>query len=218
MAQTERKEQVTNELAKGLVSAYEGLKKGPSRGTVIVLAVVVAVVLLGLLWWWYYVSTKKTESKRWFGYDGATYSAEIASAEDDKDLEGSNQLMAYRFQAARLKLNQGVRGMGSTDPKARKKARDDVGEAKETYEGLIKKASSLKASSLSPLLHQEALWGAGKANEALGDVGDAKDHYEKLSKEYPSSALGKEAKKQLQRLEDDAVKAKIREVNNKLDR
>jgi len=213
MAQTERKEQVTNELAKGLTSAYEGLKKGPSRGTVIVLAVIVALALLAVLGRWYYVSSRATESKRWLSFDNAVTPDEIVSAEDDKDLKDSPQLLAFRFQAARMKLSQGVRGMGGGDAKARKAAREEVVEAKDLYEGLIK-----KASSLSPLLHQEALWGAGKANETLGEIGEAKDHYEKLSKEYPGSALGKDARKQLQRLEDRSTRDKIREITNKLDR
>jgi hypothetical protein len=213
MAQTDRKELVTNDLAKGLTSAYEGLKKGPSRGTIIFLAVVLAVVLLSILGYWWRASSRTTESKRWQVFDGAVFPSEIVDSLEEKDLQGSNQLTALRFQNARMKLSEGVREMG--DPSTRKKGREKVGEARDTYVELSK-----KSTSLSPVLNQEALWGAAKAYEALGhsdDLDEAIKLYEKLRKEYPSSAMGKDAKKQLQRLNDKETRQKIIELTKQLD-
>jgi hypothetical protein len=213
MAQTDRKELVTNDLAKGLTSAYEGLKKGPSRGTIIGLAVLLAIVLLCILGRWYWVSSNTTESKRWQTVDGAVFPSEIVSSLDEKDLEGTSQLTALRYQTARMKLAEGVRELG--DSSTRKKGREKIAEAKTIYEDLSK-----KSSSLSPVLHQEALWGAAKAYEALGrsdDLDEAIKLYEKLRKEYPSSALGRDAKKQLQRLNDKETRQKIVELTRQLD-
>ncbi|MFO0927907.1 MAG: hypothetical protein U0736_12845 [Gemmataceae bacterium] len=52
-------------------------------------------------------------------------------------------------------------------------------------------------------MHQEALSGAAKANETLGELTRAIELYKKLADEYPSSALGQDAKKSVARLESD---------------
>jgi len=215
MAQTERKEQVTNDLVKGITSAYEGLKKGPSRGTVIFLAVVVAAVLIGLLVWYLRNLEHTADSARWLQLDGVVFPEQVETLREDKDFKkDTTQDRVLRFTEARMKLAQGVRDLGSADTDTRKKARKSILEAKDVYEDLAK-----KASSLSPQLHQEAIWGAAKANEALGspdDVEEAKKLYQKLKSEYPKSALGKDAVKQLERLNDPKTKDDLRDIAREL--
>ena len=83
----------------------------------------------------------------------------------------------------------------------------DIESARQIYEELA------KTSGRVPLLHQEALWGAAKASESLGNVPAATQLYEKLAKEYPNTALGKDAKKQLERLASPGAKKDIDEIN-----
>src|SRR4051812_21554218 len=97
MAQTERKEQVTNDLVKGFTHAYESLKKGPSRGTIITLAVIVAAVVLIVVWRYVVVTSTATASKHWVMVDNAFFPGQIAETASEKELEGTNQAMALRF-------------------------------------------------------------------------------------------------------------------------
>lgn len=215
MAQTERKELMTNELAKGITSAYQGLKKGPSRSTIVFVAVIIAVgVLAGLARYWW-VSDVATDSKRWLLVDQAVFPSQVTTSLTDKELEDTKQLQALRFREARMKLARGVRNLGSSDPKGREEARKDVSDAKTTYEELSKKSSS------SPQLHQESLWGAAKASEALGSPDDVKEAirlYKKLSEEYGKSALGKNARKQIERLEEPATMQDVKTLYEELGR
>src|SRR5262249_10877934 len=163
MAQTEKKELMTNELVKGVTRAYEGLKKGPSRGTIITLAVVVAIVLIIVLFVYFIKSSSTEDSARWLIYDGAVFSDQVTAPIEAQKLENTNQQRLLRCKAARMTMARGVRGLGSGGPAKRKQARESVKQAREIYEDLIK-----NASSISPVLHQEARYDAAKAAEALG--------------------------------------------------
>ena len=214
MAQAERKEMVSSDLAKGINRAYEGLKKGPSRGTIITLAVVVAVVVVVLLARYFWLASNTADSKRWLLLDEAVFPDQVAALLDDAELKDTTQYQVARFKEARLKLQQGLRELGSGDSKVREKARKNVSEAREIY------AELAKSSSKTPQLHQEALWGAAKAAETLGgsdNVEDARKLYESLRKEYPGSALGKDAVKQLDRLDSASTKKDLQDLARELD-
>ena len=47
------------------------------------------------------------------------------------------------------------------------------------------------------------MFGAAKGSESLGEIEQAKKYYQKLVKEYPQSVFGKDAAKQLDRLDKD---------------
>jgi hypothetical protein len=195
----ERKELERNVLVEQLGRAYEGIKQGPSRGTVIFLAVVAAAVIIFLLFRYFQGRSTELASERWVKLDGAVFAEQVESLVTDKDYQDTPQYRLARFKEARLKLAGGLRDLGN--PALRKDARKNIGEARDIYEELAKSPGRI------PLLHQEALWGAAKAYESLGgpdNIEKARELYDRLRKEYESSALGKDAKKQLDRLDSSA--------------
>lgn len=215
MAQTERKEMVTNDLAKGFSEAFEGLKKGPSRGLVITLALVVVGVLLFLLFQFFWNSSVATESKRWAMIDAVVFPEQFKTLSEEEELKGTTQGRVLKFMEARRKLAQGVRDLGSSDAGTRRRARKSLEEARDLYSELRQ-----KAGALAPQLQQEALWGQAKASEALGgeaDLAKAREIYVELQKDYPKSALGKDAAKQIRRLDDKDTKKELREIAQELD-
>jgi len=206
---------VTNDLAKGFKEAYEGLKKGPSRGTIITLAVAVSLVLIVVLFRYFWLSSVTSESERWTLIDEVVFPEQFKSVSENDKLKDTNQARVLSFMEARRKLAQGVRDMGSADTGTRKRARKSVDEARQIYAEL-----KAKASSLSPQLHQEAIWGEAKAYEVLGsanDLAEARKLYEKLQKDYPTSALGKDARRQIERLDDPDTKKDLQAIANELD-
>jgi tetratricopeptide (TPR) repeat protein len=191
-----RKELQTNVLADHLGKAIQGIKEGPSRGTMIFVGVVALAGLLIFVWWYFWSSSQAADSARWTAWDGLTTPAALDSFAQHKDNQGTTQGRVARFQIARLSLLSGLRDLGSTAGRAA--ALENVRKAAQTYEALANESSDL------PLLHGEALLGAGKANEALGEVEKAKGFYKKLADAHPDSPFGKDARAQLERLEKDA--------------
>jgi hypothetical protein len=214
MAQAERKEMVTNDLVKGINRAYEGIRKGPSRSTIITVAVFVAIVALVFLVRYFWNASNAADSKRWLMVDEAVFPEQLTGLLDDQEIKDSTQYQIVRFKEARMKLTQGLRELGSGESKVREKARNDVTDARKIYEELA------KSSSRTPQLHQEALWGAAKAYEALGgsdNLEESRKLYESLRKEYPTSALGKDAAKQLDRLDLPSTKKDLQDLTRELE-
>src|SRR5262245_10415194 len=112
MAQTEKKELLTNELVKGATRAYEGLKKGPSRGTVITLAVIITLALVIWLFWYFWTAANKKASARWLIADTALFPEQVTDPAQKEELADSNQEQILRFKTARMKLALGVRDLG----------------------------------------------------------------------------------------------------------
>ena len=188
-----RKELQTNVLADRLGKAVQGIKEGPSRGTLLLVGAAALLGLLAFIWWYFWSASREADSARWAEWDGLTTPAQLESFAQNKEHEGKPQTRVARFQIARLSLLAGLRDLGS----ARATALDNLRKAAQSYEELAKSSSDM------PLLTQEALLGAGKANEALGAVDKAKDFYKKLADGHPDTAFGKDAKAQLDRLEKD---------------
>jgi hypothetical protein len=209
--QTHKKELEKNVLAEQLTRAYDGLKHGPSRGTLVFIGVVVGGLLLYFLFRYFYYSSEATASQRWVLLDDAIFPEQLSLAMEKSELADTPQLRLARFKEARFQLSQGLRDLGGS---SNKEARKQIEDATEIYEKLAK-----SSGRLPPLLHQEALWGAAKGYEAQGgteNVNRAIELYEKLVKEYASSALGKDAKKQLDRLGSDSTKQDLIDLNKEL--
>jgi hypothetical protein len=188
-----RKELQTNVLADRLGKAIQGIKEGPSRGTMLFVGVVALAGLLIFVWWYFWSTSQAAESARWAAWDGLTNPAALDSFAQNKDNQGTTQGRVARFQIARISLLSGLRELGSS----RAAALENIRKAAQTYEALANESSD------SPLLLEEALLGAGKANEALGDLEKAKGYYKKLADTHPDSPFGKDARAQLERLEKD---------------
>jgi tetratricopeptide (TPR) repeat protein len=192
-----RKELQTNVLADHLGKAIQGIKEGPSRGTMLFVGVVALAGLLIFIWWYFWSSSQAAESARWAAWDGLATPAALDSFAQNKDNQGTTQGRLARFQIARLSLLSGLRDLGP----ARAQSLENIRKAAQTYEALANESSD------TPLLLDEALLGAGKANEALGEVEKAKGYYKKLADSRPNSPFGKDARAQLERLEKDAKEA-----------
>jgi hypothetical protein len=108
---------------------------------------------------------------------------------------------------ARLMLKQGLDTLGSDQRRA--EAIDNIENAKTAYEEAIPQCSD------APLLAQEAMMGAAKAEESLmgipkadspgemrGTLERALELYQKLADTYPDSFQGKAASQRAQELRD----------------
>ena len=180
-------------LAHQLKGALEGIKHGPSRGTVYTIIGVAAVLFIGGLFRYFYLSSQATTSERWIKLDEAVFPEQLAELESEAGFKDSPQGRLLQFKQARQKLAQGLSNLAS-QPELGKA---DIENGTALYESLTASAGRI------PLLHQEALWGTAKGSESLGDFEKARKFYNRLAKEYPISALGKDAVKQSSRLDKD---------------
>ena len=180
-------------LAHQLKGALEGIKHGPSRNTVYVIVGVAAVLLIGGLFRYFYLSSQSVTSERWVKFDEVVFPQQLDELTQDAGFKDSPQGRLLQFKQARQKLAQGLSNLGATPVEGK----EDIVKGTELYEFLASSVGRI------PLLHQEALWGSAKGNEALGNFEKARSFYESLVKEYSTSALGKDAAKQLTRLEKD---------------
>jgi hypothetical protein len=211
--QAERKELERNALVTQLNRAYEGLKQGPSRSTVVFWGIVLGVVLVFLLFRWFYLSSEAAASDRWYDLDEVLFADQLQTLLNKSNFKDTPQYRLARFKEARLKLSDGLRELGNPNQEMKQKAREQLEEGRTIYVELAKTTGRV------PLLHQEALSGAAKAYESLGgneNVDEAKRLYKQLADEYPTSAMGKDAKKQLLRLDNDATRKEIHDLNKEL--
>jgi tetratricopeptide (TPR) repeat protein len=211
-----RKELATNALADKLGHLVTNIKQGVSRSTVYVLGAVALVIVLFLIWRYFHLASQERNANLWLTWDQLTAPAEFDRLADQnkgasrdqlalKRLEefvgeqknkGTSQGRLAQFDIGRLALYQGLKDLGGFN---RSSAIERLKLAASTYEKLITDARDI------PVLHQEALLNAGKANEALGDLGKAKGYYEQLKKDYPKiEPVVALADKELKRLEDDS--------------
>jgi hypothetical protein len=187
-----RKELETNILAQHLEKAYQGLRQGPSRTFLFWVGGAVAVLLVFLLFRYFMSTSEATTSGRWLKLDGVVFPEQLDELLKESDLKDTPQGRLARYKEARMNLSEGMRILGHSSSEGTEK----IESATRTYEELAKSPGRV------PLLHQEALWGAAKGYEALGETDQAAKLYKRLADEYPTSALGMDAKKQLERLEN----------------
>jgi hypothetical protein len=189
-----RKELQTNTLAQTLGQAFQGLKEGPSRSTVLILVVIGLGALLYFTWRYFATSAHENDSARWLQWDEVAAPGQLKAFLGEKDVADTTQARLARYLEARRRLLDGLQNLGFQ----RGRARDELTRAAEEYGKLAEETAD------RPLLHQEALLGAGRAREGLGDYGRAKELYRQLADKYPESARGRSAQAQLKRLEDPA--------------
>ena len=189
------KKKIANEtvLEHQLKGALEGLKHGPSRGTVYILVGVAAVLLIGGLFRYFYLSSQSVTSERWVKFDEVVFPQQLDELTQDAGFKDSPQGRLLQFKQARQKLARGLSNLGATPVEGK----EDIVKGTELYESLATSVGRI------PLLHQESLWGSAKGNESLGKFEEARSYYERLVKDYPTSALGKDSAKQLTRLDKD---------------
>jgi hypothetical protein len=194
-----RKELETNVLVHQLEKAYQGIRQGPSRTTLLWVGAAVVVLVVYLLFRYFMTSSEATTSERWLKLDSIIFPDQLTKVLSEDDLKDTEQGRLARFKEARMNLREGMRVLGSNPTEGVEK----IETATKAYEELAQSPGRV------PLLHQEALSGAARGYEALGDTENAAKFYKKLAGEYPTSALGKDAKKQYDRLEDPNNQAEI---------
>ena len=178
-------------LAHQLKGALEGIKHGPSRGTMYIIVGVAAVLLIGGLFRYFYMSSQSATSERWVELDEVVFPEQLEALADKAGFKESPQGRLLQFKLARQLLAQGLSSLAATPTEGQ----NDIVKGTEIYESLASSAGRI------PLLHQEAIWGTAKGNEALGNIEKARSNYERLVREYSTSALGKDAAKQIIRLD-----------------
>lgn len=204
MKAEERKALETNVLADQLGRAMEGLKQPPPRSLLVYLGLAIAAVVLVVAFRWFYRTSLSAESQRWLQVDSAVFTEQLDTLLEEKDLKGSLQGSTVRLKEARLKLAQGLRDLGANPALAH----ESLDAAGKLYEELLKS----KLIGRVELLEQEALSGAARVNEAVGEIDQAVSYYKRLKGTFPKSALGKDAAKQLERLESDAGRKRAAEL------
>lgn len=206
-----RKELVTNTLAHRLGEAVQSMKEGPSRGTLFILAAVGLIVILALVWHYLVTSSEEADSARWLKWDNVATPDQLkAFVENNKDAEGQAQGQLARLEEARRGLHEGLRQLGNAG--TRKKALEDLQLAADLYEKLTQECAD------KPLLHQQALMGAAKARESLGEAEQARKYYQQLQDRYGNSVFGRDAAKQLQRLEAAETNGDFKALRDELNK
>lgn len=179
-----------NVLVEKLGQAYQGIKRGPSRGLLLVLGLVVLAVVVGLSWRYFRRSARETNSERWARLDDALFESQVKGLADDKKLKDTTQGRLARMEYARFLLSTGLFDQGQKRPEARKRIEEAVG----LFEGLAREKWPL------PLLKAQAWEGVAKGREALGNLDGAKQAYEEVKKAVPGTVTAEDADKQIARL------------------
>jgi hypothetical protein len=203
-----RKELMTNTLAHRLGEAVQSMKEGPSRGTILVLVAIGLIVVLVFLWRYFADSAEESDSARWLRWDSLSSPGQLKAFVEDKDAQGHMQGRLARIEEARRALYDGLRELGGTG--TRKDALEDIKRAAELYGGMVNECAD------KPLLHQQVLMGAAKANETLGSLDEARNYYRQLTQKYGDTVLGKEAAEQLQRLEQAEQNGDLKALRDEL--
>jgi hypothetical protein len=197
MKAEERKALATNDLAKGLETVADSVVHPPKTALYWGLGLG-AIAIVALLFVFFVWSSNAASSARWISLDDSTFPEQLALLGADASLKDTAQGRLLEFKEARLALADGMRTLGLNRAGAVKSLKS----AADKYESLLKSVGKI------PLLHQEALAGAARANEALGEIDKARKLYSQLADGYKNTALGNDAKKQLARLEANATELK----------
>jgi len=186
-----RKELMTNTLANRLGETIQGLKEGPSRGTLLLLTAIALIVIVVLVWRYLASSKEEADSARWLKWDRLASPEQLDKFANENQGELPGRLA--RLEEARRNLHNGLRNLG--DVGTRNQAREDIKKAAETFDKLAEELTD------KPLLHQQVLMGAAKAHESLGEYEQARKQYEELTRKYGSTKLGEAAAEDLKRLD-----------------
>lgn len=188
-----------------LTQALDFVKKNTPPRTGLYVALALGALLIFLLFRYFWLSSAATVSDRWARLAQAVYVSQVEAIASDPELKDTDQARMARLIEARMRLDGGLKSLGVNHVQALK----ELETARTIYTELTKSPGRV------PLIQQEALWGAAKANEALGNDAAAIELYNQLRKEHDGSALARDAKNQLERLNDPAGKKdrdELREV------
>ncbi|HEV3237300.1 MAG TPA: tetratricopeptide repeat protein [Gemmataceae bacterium] len=193
-----RKELQTNVLADRMGRIIQSAKAGPNQ-TMLIIGGAVLVILAVILGWLYYSKvSSQNRSSLWLKVEEASdlEDLEKIAKENPNTVPGR----VARLQWARTLYRQGIEKLYSVTD--RDKAKESLEKARDLYDQLAKELTD------SPVMIQEAMMGSAKARESLGEIDGAASAYEKLAKDFPKSALGKEAEERAKQLRDKGTEVK----------
>jgi hypothetical protein len=202
-----RKEAHTNPLAHTLSQAMQGLREGPSRGTVVFVVIVALAVVLFFTWRYFAQSARESDSARWMQWDDLAAPDQAEQFLKEKDVEGSTQARLTNFLIARRSLLEGLQDLGTIGP-VKPRAQENLRRAAQEYDKLADESAD------RPVLQQEALLGAGRAYEALGEYPTAEQKYQTLVEKFSDTARGRTAKQRLDQLKDRANSRDLQDLKN----
>jgi hypothetical protein len=193
-----RKELQTNALADRMGRLIESAKAGPNQ-TMLIIGGVILVILLIIFGWRYYSKvSSQTRSDLWLKVEEASDLEDIEKIA--KESPNTVPGRVARLQWARTLYRQGIEKLYSVTD--RDNAQKNLEDARNLYDQLAKELTD------SPVMVQEAMMGSAKARESLGDLDSATAAYNKLAKDFPKSALGKEAEDRAKQLQDKGTEIK----------
>ncbi|MBY0522576.1 MAG: hypothetical protein K2R98_04235 [Gemmataceae bacterium] len=199
-----RKELETNVLADRMGRMVDTFKHGPQNPKTWWYALAAAVVIGGGIWAIVYFTGQNREksSALWTKLENIGQNTDFNQTIKELDeLATSNAgtipARTANFEEARLLLSRGMENLGSLDQHP--SALDELERARTLYEQQEPKVKD------TPLLQQEAMMGAAKAEESLigsgrGTIERAQELYQKLADAYPDTFQGEAAKKRIAEL------------------
>jgi hypothetical protein len=161
MKAAHRKELQTNVLADKMGRLVANVRSGPKSASVVGWVLVTLVLVVFGVWKYLQSTSQEEDSARWVNLRAAAADPKTMPAELEKIKEadkGTIQARFARFQLARWSLREGQDHYASDQRDAAVKS---LVIARDLYEQLVREPAE------SPVLRQEALLGAAKAEEAL---------------------------------------------------
>jgi tetratricopeptide (TPR) repeat protein len=161
MKAAHRKELQTNVLADKMGRLVENVRSGPKSASAVGWTLVVLILLVFGVWYYLQNTDLAEDSARWLSLRAAASDPRTMATELEKFKEtekGTIQARIARFQLARWSLREGQDHYASEQRDAALKS---LVIARDLYEQLAREPSD------NPVLRQEALMGAAKAEEAL---------------------------------------------------
>lgn len=167
MKAAHRKELETNALADALGRFIQSVKSGPQTLLAKLLWLGIAALVVGVIVWRLFGRVNPAEeSARWVQLSAALADpndAPMRFKQISSEYPDTMQARMAQFQEARLTLRRGQESLAA-DAERRAKAIENLRHARQLYEQLIKQSKAF------PVLYQEALLGAAKAEECLAGV------------------------------------------------
>lgn len=219
-----RKELQTNVLADRMGRMVQGLRSGGPRSMSAIAWVIGGLALVAIVSLYWAMGQRNNLSEAWVkmdnqainlprnpgepGGEAVTYDAII------REHPGTVPARTARFQVARIKLKTGLSGIYSEA--FRGEAAKLLRDAREQFTKLAAECQGV------PILEQEALLGAAKAEETLagvaepdsedkrmGNLDEALKLYQRLAAKFPGTYEGQAAEKRAKELQDEGQRAQI---------
>jgi ribosomal protein RSM22 (predicted rRNA methylase) len=215
-----RKELQTNALADRMGRVIQGMKRGPSKSSLLTVVLVLLVLGAIVFFFWRFRLKKERDAQDWVSYERSINVANFST----EYLERLKTLQAQSIQGrlAEIDLAWGkLQDDGINKLLVDQQAIDNVKNAKRDFEQLWPQVKD------DPVLAPEARYAIAVAEETLAadearvlgpkdNLDTARKLYEAVATEYPKSAHAKDAEKRAKLLGDREERQRIERLYNNL--